>query len=162
MDSSPPAGLARWLAAERPRRLRAFAAGATSPRVVGLFGALPYLRDVPPDVAEKSLDRIARRVRRRGAAFEEQTTVDSLHRLRRSLRRLRYAREWLERGEKEIPRVLDALGAVGDLVVALRLVDVCPSRNRLAAYRREVGARIAAATEHAAETWKVHGGRWRR
>ena len=72
--------------------------------------------------AKRTLRKLERRLEKRGGALPAHDGA-ALHRLRRTLRRVRYAREWLGLDASELAARQESLGAVCDLL-ALRAFAV--------------------------------------
>jgi CHAD domain-containing protein len=75
------------------------------------------LQDVPAMncvAAVSETRRLARRVRRAGAAFAETPTGQNAHRLRRRLREYRFAREWLRLPTSHLKPLIRRLGRLND------------------------------------------------
>lgn len=109
------------LYAERQRAERELALALESPRTAGLVRALPLLPAPDERRARRTLERLTKRARRAG---EELAHADdpfaALHRLRRRVRALRYAREWLGEDTSALRAAQEELGAYNDRVVLLR------------------------------------------
>lgn len=109
------------LYAERQRAERELALALESARTAGLVRALPLLPEPDERGARRALERLTKRARR--AAEELAHSGDpfaALHRLRRRVRALRYAREWLGEDTRELRAAQEELGAYNDRVVLLR------------------------------------------
>jgi CHAD domain-containing protein len=117
----------QWEAVLRLQRAEALAAlraalSSTRPRAI-----VAGLRCVPPpdeDTARKGVVRLSRRVLKEGQRLSADTREPELfHRVRRRLRRLRYALEWLDADSKDVKKAQDAFGAFNDRVVELRHLE---------------------------------------
>jgi CHAD domain-containing protein len=104
-----------------PARRRAFAA-LRSPRVDGLVAALRALPALDEARARASLRDLEAKL---GALSAE--TDDELHALRKRVRRVRYAREWLGKDAAGLRGLQAVLGPLADLAALRRLVT---SRTR--------------------------------
>jgi CHAD domain-containing protein len=101
--------------------------------------ALAVLPPVPVDEARTRLARLARCTRRHARrALDRRADPTTLHELRRSARRLRFALEWLGRCPRRLRRLVRALGEVGDRLAALRDVP----RGTAPDYRRRLRAEL--------------------
>jgi CHAD domain-containing protein len=83
----------------------------------------------PPEVgaARKGARHLVHRSLRAAERMsEDESDPHALHRLRRRLRRLRYALDWLGEDPRDVKKVQDALGAFNDRVVELRHLDAHP------------------------------------
>ncbi|MEW5743287.1 MAG: CHAD domain-containing protein [Myxococcota bacterium] len=144
-------GVEAWLAGlTQDARLEAHEV-LTSPRLEGLMQALRHLPPLDEALARRTLRTFADRVRKAldvaiHAKQSPEARVDAIHALRRALRRLRYARDWLDEDSRVLKDLQDALGAMCDLTALSRLLaelgiaeglDVSRVRQRLdRAHRR--------------------------
>src|SRR5436309_104031 len=94
----------RWMGVNGGRR------DSFLPALHGPRTGLVYLPQLDEEDAEEGLAPIEERVSRRGARIGESSSVEDMHRLRRGLRRLRYAREWLGKDVDDVREILEALG----------------------------------------------------
>jgi CHAD domain-containing protein len=108
------------LAAERAVAARELVSALETPRVAGLLQALAYLP--PLSVREAALRLPKLRARFRSAATQTLRAAapefEELHRVRKRVRRLRYALEWVGRESKAEKALQDALGTLHDAAVA--------------------------------------------
>ncbi|HEU4743404.1 MAG TPA: CHAD domain-containing protein, partial [Meiothermus sp.] len=148
-----PKSFAAWLAEELEAAREELTPMLDSPRLIGLTRALHHLPPLPIPEAEKRLERFERRVQKREAAWNATETFEDLHALRRALRRLRYAREYLEQDVEDLKALQEALGRLNDADVALHHLDefegsggrAAPSYRKSLETQREKG--LAAAHE---------------
>lgn len=131
-----------------------------SARLKGLLRALSALHPLERTAAEARLGHLVRRVGRRAADWEAHGDFERLHALRRALRRLRYAREWLGLDTEAIKQLQDALGAVGDLTFTQNYLRAFEADGGKAPpqFERGLETRLAGALEEAKASWKSHGG----
>lgn len=148
-----PAPMKEWLVAERAARRREFLAGLRRSWFKGLVAAFPLSPPLDRADAEKALADIEGRVRRRAADVSEAAPVESLHRLRRALRRLRHAREWLGEDVDDLRPPLDALGDMNDAATLVRLVHECPMRAQLGTFADEAAVDAETARRRAVDAW---------
>jgi CHAD domain-containing protein len=102
----------------------------SSTRLTALLAALSWMPALDREVARDSLPRFRARVERAGARLEH-TLEDSegpediraLHRLRRAVRRLRYALEWLGEDARAVKALQDELGLLNDLAQLMRYLE---------------------------------------
>lgn len=126
-DASGDDRVKAWLA-RRAADARSEAQEAlTSPRLAGLLDALRHLAPIDEGLARGTLPAFARRVRRAlhaaiGTRLPPEARADAIHALRRALRRLRYANDWLGEDSRALKHLQDALGALCDLTALGRLV----------------------------------------
>ncbi len=94
------------------------------PRCDTTVEALSRLPAIPEDVAHRNLVRVLASVVRRGRAVDaKHDDVEALHALRRTLRRLRFALEWVGAGQPFLVDLQDAFGVLNDTVLRKRLLD---------------------------------------
>lgn len=134
-------------------------AALTSPRLEGLLAALRVLPPVDEADARRGLETASKKVRKQldllvGARLEPEQLSPAIHGLRRALRRLRYAGDWLGEGTSGLKHLQDALGAVCDLGALARLLreyseaegaDVSRTVARLDAAQGAMAAQLLAA-----------------
>lgn len=113
-------GWCAQLAAERSDAARELANELQAPRAEGLLQALEHLAPLEKQAAAQRLERFRKRARAAGERALEPDTprTEELHRLRKRVRRLRYALEWLGRGSGAEKELQDALGRLHDSAVA--------------------------------------------
>jgi CHAD domain-containing protein len=113
-----------WAAALHHRHHRAqheLLATLEHPRLPSLLAGLGYLPPVPFLRARRRIPNMARRVLGRvRAARRDGYDLESLHRLRCVVRRLRFALEWVGDETAGLVTVQDALGGACDLGIAVR------------------------------------------
>jgi CHAD domain-containing protein len=126
------------------------------PRVDRLILALESMPPLPAARARAAVCTLARTALRRGRGRRlRRGRVKALHRLRRAVRRLRFALEWTG---AEVPRIVelqDALGAVCDHAVALRRLEKGADASA-AGKRRLVGLEraLSRGRRHALRVWR--------
>lgn len=153
LHSPLPKSLAAWLAEKLQAAREELTPMLDAPRLMGLTRALHNLPPPPISEAEKRLERFERRVQKREATWNATRSFEDLHALRRALRRLRYAREYLEQDVEDLKALQEALGQLNDAEVALRYLEefeaaggrAAPSYRKLLETQREKG--LAAARE---------------
>lgn len=99
----------------RPRAVAIAVEALESTRWKAMREELEGVRPPKSSQAKRALRRLERQLEKRRAALSPGDGT-ALHRLRRALRRLRYAREWLDLDVKELAAEQDRLGAVCDLL----------------------------------------------
>lgn len=150
---------AEWLAHLATEARHDAEAALTSPRVTGLLAALEVLQPVDEAVARRGLRKASQRVRKQldalvGARLAPDALGPAIHGLRRALRRLRYANDWLGEPSEGLKHLQDALGALCDVSALERLVrefaetsgaDVSAAVARLEAAQAALAAQLLAA-----------------
>lgn len=155
LGRTPPPAWNAWLRERRSVARARLAAALATPRPAALVEAFSRLEPVPEPTARRGLGRALKRVRRRGRAAEEAPScLDSVHRLRRALRRLRYASEWLGGRPKALRRLQEELGELNDRDQALRLLEAWPDRDQLSDERERLLAERAERHAAALEAWR--------
>jgi CHAD domain-containing protein len=107
----------------RPTAERRAKAALESRRVQGVVAALRCLPALRPAFARVGLAELERSLTR-----ATPRTDDEVHALRRRVRRVRYAREWLGVDASDLQRAQDVLGVVCDVLVLQALVARTPAR----------------------------------
>jgi len=154
MAQSPPEPLAGWLHGERARRHDSLLKIAAAPRTAAMCDALALLAPIDESRARESVPRLARRALDSGDALQlAPNDVECFHRLRRSVRGLRYALEWLEEKTGAFKEFQDLSGSGADLSVALLLLDAFPDAAALADYRRRLEEEFAARRIESVGAW---------
>jgi CHAD domain-containing protein len=132
-SASSPARTARSLGArclaERADALRTLAATLSSDRFRALLQSLAWLPPLDESAAREALTHFHARVRRAEKRLSrDRDDLRALHRLRRAVRRLRYALEWLGDDAQRWKRVQDDLGELNNFALLLhRLEDPKPA-----------------------------------
>jgi CHAD domain-containing protein len=149
-----PAAMAEWLAVERLHRRDDFAGTLSHPRLGALRSAMPLLPPLSRGDAEPAMKSIERRVQRRSEAVSDDAPAETIHRLRRAVRRLRNARDWLGVGSGDLRPALDAFGGLNDTVALLHLAQECPAGAVPAEFTRELRARLETQRRRAIDEWR--------
>jgi len=119
-----------------------------------LIDALSFLPSLRAETAHASLRRIATRVLGAADDFEAHPhDLDRLHALRRALRLLRYALEWLEKPTDDFRELQEVFGEAGDLSMSLRYLDACPAAGELAAERAAMAVALGKCPDHCLRLW---------
>ncbi|MCS7067247.1 MAG: CHAD domain-containing protein [Meiothermus sp.] len=142
---------------------QAFVPLLESPRLAGLLQGLSVLPPLDPKEAESRLPRFVQQVERRAQAWRNEDSLEHLHALRRALRRLRYALEWLERDSDPVKALQEIFGQVGDLSFTLNYLSAFEAEGGRAParYRKHLEAQLTEALEAAKQAWNHHQGRLR-
>ena len=142
-----PAVYAAELHAERVIARRALVAALDGPRFESIVTALGTMPPVRRRRARKSLERLVHRAIVRGRELPRKDYA-RLHALRRSVRRVRFALEWLGKPTDELVKLQEALGEFGDAWVAFRRAGQGQSsqvREHARALKRELRVTARAA-----------------
>jgi CHAD domain-containing protein len=147
----------QWEAALRLQRSAALVALRTALSSARPRALVTGLRCVPPpdvETARKGTVRLARRASKEGQRLSaDSRDPDVIHRVRRRLRRLRYALEWLDADSKAVKKVQDAFGAFNDRVVELRHLETQAEVHVPEADRQVIHADMERARKEAMEAW---------
>ena len=150
-----PDGFQAWTRDERLRAHAALAGVLEAPRTTALVAALaslpPVGRTAARDYAAGELRELQRRGRR--ITRDDATSAD-MHAVRRSLRRIRYAREWLGLKTASLKALQDELGSLNDSAVALAHLDRSPHAQLLAEWRSELESDVRKRLELARAAWR--------
>jgi CHAD domain-containing protein len=149
-----PEAFASWLRERRHAERQRLLAALDHPRLAGLLTALAELPALEPERARSRLERFERRAARKGRALEEQPShVARCHALRKALRRVRYAMEWLGESPKPIKAMQSSLGELNDAAVALELLAEFPGREPFDDLRAGYAAQVDDQRQRSIERW---------
>jgi CHAD domain-containing protein len=118
-------GFQKWLTDELARAWEALWTDLEHPRRRGVEEALTWMPPFAYKEAKGHLEALKHRVRRHLKA----QSPEELHILRRRIRRLRYAKEWLQLEAEDLVRLQDELGQLSDLRLQLRLLGAFEARG---------------------------------
>lgn len=148
----PPTWFA-WLDTRRVHARAVLTEALGSSRLRGLLIALELMPPIPLERARRGAKDIARATRKIGRVVGRGgATLDEVHAMRRALRRLRYAREWLGAPVEQLIEAQDSLGALNDASVALRLLDAFGGEG-MEEVREVLEGRIDAGRGLALDVW---------
>jgi CHAD domain-containing protein len=148
--------LRAWFVAERAREQPALVERLASPRFRALCDALALVEAPSRSRARRVLERLRRRALKAGDALARSADrATDLHRLRRRLRRLRYAREWLGEDTHALKGVQDVLGALNDRQVLLRELASSPLARRAMERRRRLAEELERDVARLIERWRA-------
>ncbi|RIH86636.1 CHAD domain protein [Meiothermus luteus] len=127
-----------------------------SKRLEGLLQALSLLPPLGIADAEPRLGRFFAQVERRAALWSQEERFDVLHALRRALRRLRYALEWLGQESRAVKSLQESFGQVGDLHLTLVYLRQFASQggHLPSGYLRKKEMDLAKALQEAKSHWR--------
>lgn len=150
----PPEPMVEWLQEERARRLGQLLRVVVAPRTEALCAAFAHVAPIEEGRARETLPRLARRTLEQGDQLTlAPNDVERFHQLRRSVRVLRYALEWLDEKTAAFKQFQDLSGRGADLSVALLLLDVYPEAAGLADYRLRLDQEFAACRIESVAAW---------
>lgn len=109
-------------ARHRPPAMETARKALESARWLSLREQLERVKPPKKARAKRELSRLERQLKKR-RSFVSRGDGVALHRLRRALRRVRYAREWLGLDAKELAREQDRLGVMCDLLALQALAQ---------------------------------------
>lgn len=158
-EAGVQSGGARW--AETLRRERADAAAAlratlATPRVGALVAALSFVPDPDAVCVRSCLQRLKRRVERAGDRLDDPEDREAaLHRLRRRVRRLRYALEWMGADAKDLRALQEHLGDLNNLAVELAKLESRGNDHALESRRKSVRREMDERRDLALDAWRA-------
>jgi CHAD domain-containing protein len=127
----------------------------SNPRVQGLVQAMAVMPSVSEEAARDHLARLRRLTMRAGKQLgRPEKDLAQVHRLRRTVRRLRYALEWIEDAPEELSSLQAELGALNDLVITDRILSDRPGEDGVPADRAVVEKGLREQCERIEETWE--------
>lgn len=125
-------------------------------RAIALLQALEHAPVLNPARALEAYDKLRQRVAERGEALHASASaLGDFHALRRALRRLRYAREWLGLDSAPLRALQDLLGALNDAVVEQHWLETTLASHANAQQRSELEQRIRTLRAAALDTWRA-------
>jgi hypothetical protein len=147
-----------WAAALRAQRageLALLRQGLSAARAGTVLEALALLPEPDPARARAALRRLRRRTLAAGERLAGgEQDPRALHRLRRRLRRLRYALDWLGADTARLRALQDALGEYNNLCIEDQHLERAGAEFDLAARRAAVRAGIAERGAQALQAWR--------
>jgi CHAD domain-containing protein len=151
-----PAPVADWLASERAAARERLLAMLAAPRCAALLGALAGLGPVDRRSAHAFIRRERRKLARRGRVLEagDAASTESIHRLRRVARRVRYALEWSGRKSRALKALQDDLGRLNDTAVAIAEFERSPCAAEFADWRADLARELQLAFDDARAAWR--------
>jgi CHAD domain-containing protein len=147
-DGLSPA-LVSWLVERRRDAQAGVREAMADPRTAGLLLALAVSPPIDEARARRVVARLFSRALLRG---DEADDLESLHALRRALRRLRFALEHHGERTDVLVEMQDALGALNDDVVLLRWIGRYP--GDVAGERAEIERAVERSARAARKAWK--------
>ena len=153
-----PEGFIAWLQERRAAEQLRVEAGLDSERTSALVAALLVAAPVEENHARRSIGGFFDRVSRGDAVLasggDKAEPLDvQVHGLRRAIRRLRFALDWMGEKVSVLVELQDRFGEACDQVVLLRWIDECPMGNSLAGLREQVETARTEKREAALAAW---------
>ncbi len=148
----PPA-YGEKLQAEHERARNELQRALQADRLRALLSALAVLPPLTPRRAQQGLARFARRTLALGRELPRDG-YECLHAVRRSVRRVRFALEWLGEPADEIVKLQSALGTFGDAWVALRYAEEHGKGHDMAEHKRTLERELRDAAHGARTAWR--------
>ncbi len=139
----------------RKRELQAeFNVACDDPRLSALMVGIGVLPPIQAGEIRKPLWKLFEAVMDCGRTIENDSgDIDSFHRLRRALRRLRYGAELVGASTAPLRRLQEVLGNINDLAVALRCLDPFPREIVPARFRDGLDDELALSLPLARALW---------
>ncbi len=141
---------------ERAIEAACLRAALLSPRVEALLEGLVVVPEPDAVNVRSAIQNMKRRVQRAGDRLDDPEEKDrALHRLRRRVRRLRYALDWLGSDSTDLRTLQEHLGGLNDLAVELARLEARASDPALESRRHAVLREIDERRSRALEAWKA-------
>lgn len=147
LDSSASAALFSRLGSERDRKAATLVHRLAAPSTGKL---LRDLQETPPLNYEAAVDasrRMARRAWKAGRRFVNEPAPATAHRLRRRLRELRFAREWLRQETAPLRPLVRRLGRLNDRLLVWEVLPQSGDQGKAA-------HKIERSLEHCRAQWR--------
>jgi CHAD domain-containing protein len=156
LQANLPDDLAAWLRERRQEERARLASALDDPRLEALTAALRWLPPLPRRAALAYQRQQRGVVMRAGRRIRTpKAPVDDVHRLRRAVRRLRYALEWTESPARPVQELQEALGDFNDTAVAMRILAGFPDRASVTEQRRVLARRLDEQRKAAFAAWRA-------
>jgi len=156
LGQAPPRAIAEKLRTERVIARGDLLRALEHPRLAGLLRAFEVMPPLERRAARRATGRLAREAVRRGRrAMDRPEDLAALHALRRAVRRVRFALEWLGKCPRSVVDLQDVLGLVGDRIVALRQFDrLADEPSRADSYGRLLKDQLRKGVRRARRKWQ--------
>lgn len=155
LERDLPHDLEEWLRARRERDRAAMLEAFASPHVPALRRALGVLPGIDREAAARALGDFRERVRRRGDAVARAPHDDEvIHGLRRAVRKLRYALDWVGTPDPRLKDLQTTLGDLNDTAVEARALEESDLARAHPAYAESLRRRLDARRRAALEAWR--------
>ncbi len=117
-----------WLEERQPKAQARLTRRIADPRTAALLAEIEALPPLSPEQATAGRAALARRARER--LPEDLFAPADWHRLRRTLRRVRYATEWLDQDASALKAAHEALGVQSDALALAAWLELYPGGAR--------------------------------
>jgi len=124
-----------------------------APRVAGILTALSVMPAIDEKTAREHLEREQRRALRAGRRLDKEHDLAQVHRLRRSVRRLRYVLEWISEAPEDLAALQTELGTLNDLAITDRVLAGRASEDGIAGDRALVEQELREQCDRIEEAW---------
>jgi CHAD domain-containing protein len=157
LERDRPSTWVEILREEREQELVHLRSALETTRPRALIEALSCIPSPDKRTARSGTRHLVHRVLTAGHKMaDDEQDPHVLHRVRRKLRRLRYALEWLQQDTQEVKKVQDAFGAFNDRVVELRHLDAHPAVHLADTELETLRAEHEHERRHALNMWAKH------
>lgn len=146
---------AQWLADERAVEHARWVAGRDRARTDALLAALATLPPIECSAATNGIARLRKRAAKAGRGLER-ADAHAWHGLRRRLRRLRYALDWVDGESKAVEALQEELGELNNLAVGRSLLEACPVHEISRDEERALNEAYEAQRVRALAAWRTH------
>lgn len=124
-------------------------------RPQGLVQALAAMPAATEDSVRTKMEELERRAARAGERLgRKEEDIDHVHRLRRAIRRLRYALEWTGDSPADLVRLQADLGQINDLAITDRVLADRAGEDGVQADRETVASELRARCEGVRDAWE--------
>jgi CHAD domain-containing protein len=154
LELDPPRKWAVELRRRRAKEQEKLGEALLGERIASLLAALAKLPPVAVEMARLNLPALARQALERGKALRKAWhDADAIHALRRAVRKVRFAREWLRDKPKNLAKLQSALGAAVDRFVALAAMKGLPAGASTREYKKKLRRKRDRALIRARAAW---------
>lgn len=123
-----PPGFRRWLDAQQPEAQEQLRRSIAHKRTLAVLAAIESLPALSDDDIRAGRAAFARRALKRMP--DDTHDLEAWHRLRRTLRHVRYTTEWLDEDAGALKAIQDSLGVHSDALALSDWLEVYPGRTR--------------------------------
>jgi CHAD domain-containing protein len=154
LEANPPAEVERTLRERRREARSELLAALDDPTLETLIEDLQRSPPTPEAQFIARIRSLARKTVKRGdRALDRPKDIDALHALRRSVRRLRFALEWIGERLEQAVELQDALGRLADRSTAIDHLATMGREGAVSEYRRHLERKLRKSAEAALSLW---------